>query len=199
VVGVPLDAPLVALFCGPLQGLLTHRVGRESIPCAGEGVCMASTHKARTVWHGYAPGRYFLAARNLWLPAVLQVTENMEEQLADRDLAGEVWLLVREVPNQKNSPVTGQFLERRNDKDLVTPFAVKPVLCHMYHVADLALGAKNPIPRKVSMPSVQAAPPAGIEILYPPPPPPEDPALREEALRKLRQARSELFKANGRK
>ncbi len=198
-VGVPIEGPLVALFCGELQGLLTHRVGKESIPCTGPGICPSNVHRCRMVWHGYAPGRWYSTARKLWIPAVLQVTENLEEQLDGRRLAGEVWLLVRQQPGKKNAPVTGQFLERRTEADLVAPFDIRPALCHMYHVSELALGAKNPIPRKVSMPVVQAQAPAGLEILYPPPPPPEDPAKREEALRKLRETFPRAFSKNGRK
>jgi hypothetical protein len=121
------------------------------------------------VWKGYAPCRHWDNRLTRWSPAVLEVTECLEETLRGRSLTGEVWLLSREGGRKRSGKVCGAFMERKQDPQLVATFDVRPPLFRLYHTTELALGIANPLPPKLVLPQVdlpgpaipdQAAPPA---------------------------------------
>lgn len=178
------DRPVAVLFCGPVQGMLTHRVQGRPYACIGEGSCPASVHKALTIWKGYAPVREWVAERQRWFPAVFQVTEALEELLHGRNLVGELWECIRLPDKRKVGAVTGVFIDRRDEAALLAPFDIRPPLQRLYHCNQLVLDVPNPVPPKLVLPAVEAAGPPSLSGPTPIPPTPVSPEQRE-AIRRL--------------
>lgn len=180
IVAVPKNGVLTALFCGRVRGMLTHRIRGETVACRGEGVEGAAVHRNRPVWKGYAPGRVWDEELKAWIPAVVEVTEHLDEILRPRDYVAEVWSLWRTDPGSKTSPVTGVFLERRAEAELVASFDVLPTLQRRYRCDELALDVANPVPARTVLPAVDAPRPAGlVELLPSPATPPTDEQKRQ--------------------
>lgn len=97
----------------------------------------------------------------MWYPAVLVVTEYLEELLRPRDLRGEVWALSKAGGKDRGNPVEGICVERLDPAKMRQPFDVKPVLLRLYHVADIPLGIPNPVEPKILLEPSPDAPPAG--------------------------------------
>lgn len=163
IVPVPLAGPLVVLFAAALQGLLVHRHQSRPHACPGEASCPPVIHRSRTLWYGYAPVYVWRTGRDDWHAGVLEVTEALEEVLRGRQLRGELWMLERSAARRKTGPVSGVLLEQRGDVATPAPFDIRAPLQRLYHTTDLALGAENPLPRKLVMAAVKLAPPPGPE------------------------------------
>lgn len=169
VLSVPLGAPVVVRFLGPVQGLLLHWHGGRSVPCQGQGDCPATIHRSRTLWRGYGPVEGWDEPWRLWRPAVLEVTEGLEEYLRGRTLRGEVWQLVRDGALGKRAPVEGVFCEALDDGKVSPWFDPLPVLQRFYHTTAISLGALNPLPPRTTLPAVGGAAPNLPEAIRPAP------------------------------
>lgn len=181
---VPLTGEIAVLFCGPLAGLLVHRVQNRPVACPDPGSCPECKRRGRTLYYGYAAVRTWRPHRGDWAAAVLEATEHLEELLRGRTLRGELWLLARATDRKRTGPVGGVYLETRPEAEVPPPFDVRPALARLYHTTELALGVANPLPAKVLIPPAQLAPPPGAERfgLSEPPRPTE---AHADALRRL--------------
>lgn len=148
VLSVPDSHPISVRFLGPILGLVTHWHTGKSVPCLGETRCPPSIHRARTFWKGYSAIESWDMACELWIPAVLEVTEALDHILHGRALRGEIWLLSR-VQRGKKGQVVGVYSETLDDAKLRAPFSLLPVLERFYHVSALEIGIPNPVPRQV--------------------------------------------------
>lgn len=183
VLPVPKGHGVVVIFAGPIEGCLSHWHQGRSLLCPGPEECAPSIHRGRTLWKGFAPVRHWNPHSETWRPAVLEVTEHLEEELHGRQLIGEVWFLQRAGTGKKSDPVQGSFLERRDDRTLTAPFSVMPALNRMYHCAEIRFGIPNPVPRKMLLPEIAAAgPELPAEAAAPEPSKPTG-----EQLKKLRE------------
>lgn len=184
VIPVPPTGLLTVLVCGPLVGILTHwRAGRRgrSMPCPGHEACPPNLHRVGATWYGYAPARVFEGARQLWRPAVLEITESLEELWRGRDLAGQVWGLMRE---KSGGRVEALYLESRVDELLTSTFDVRPAVARMYHTGEIKWGVANPTPPRVMASAVEAVGPAALADLATQP---IEPASRQQ-IERLKRA-----------
>jgi hypothetical protein len=94
------------------------------------------------------------------MPNVLEVTEALDELLRAHSLPGQVWLLVRDDSTRKSGQVTGSFIERRHESELVMPFDIFAPLGRMYGTTHIVLDVPNPVPPKLMLPSIDGAAPA---------------------------------------
>jgi hypothetical protein len=175
-------------FLGPYEGLLTHWVRGRSVPCEGPNTCPIAIHRCRTVWKGYAPIEQWDQVTECWWPAVLEITEALEELLRGRKLRGEVWLVGRPQEGRRPAPVCGVLHERCQESALPPPFDVTPVLLRFYHCSTLVLGVINPIPSRVVLPASVGQPPtfsAALEPTRPETAGPEQMLRFKERLRKM--------------
>lgn len=201
IVSVPLAGELAVLFCGPIEGLLVHRHQGRPWGCPGEESCLPAIHKARTLYYGYAPAHVWRPRQEDWLPAVLEITEALEEVLRGRRLAGEVWLLQRQTTKKKTGPVSGVLLEVKDAGITPPAFDIRAPLYRLYHTTTLHLGVANPLPRKLLLPTVKMPPPPGPEAFglaeAPAPSERQAEALRRLAPRGLDAAAAEATRRNG--
>jgi len=149
ILSVPLDVPLTVLFLGEYVGLLTHWVRGRSLPCPGVEHCPPAVHRTRRIWKGYAPVEAWFPLEHVWIPAVLEITEALEEVLHGTCLRGSVYMLSREREGRNTHPVIGLFCEKREGDQLRQAFNVAPVLQRFYHAEELHLGVPNPIPPRL--------------------------------------------------
>jgi hypothetical protein len=160
------DQAVTVRFLGGYEGTLTHWVQGHSIPCIGEAQCPLSVHRARTLWKGYAPVEWWSEGQRVWYPAVLEITEGLEEVLRGRSLRGEVWHLTRPKVRRESNPVLGAFCERVDATALPAAFSLLAVVERFFHPLPVVLGAKNPLPAPVRVePSHGPAPHVPAELL----------------------------------
>lgn len=159
--------PVTVRFLGGILGLLTHWSGRRSIPCPGEAHCPPALHRGRAVWKGYAAVEEWRPLASVWIPAVLEVTEALEEQLHGRELRGETWLLDRADTGKKPGRVSGVLCGQSATEELRAAFPIDQVLRRFYHTDALQLGVVNPLPPRLFLtPSKDPAPllPAALAV-----------------------------------
>lgn len=149
-------------FLAGYFGLLTHWMGKHSIPCPGVDKCPESVHRRDQTWKGYAAVERYELASSVWVPYVLEITEALEHSLRGRQLRGEVWFLERPQPGKKKCPVLGQYLERQSLEWLRQPFDINDVLRVVYHNRPYVLGVANPIPPRLCVEVSVDGPPTAI-------------------------------------
>jgi len=154
---VPRAAKLVVAFAGSPVGLLAHWFKGRSRPCPGETECVTSVHRGATTWYGYAPVYYASADARAWVPAVLEVTESLEETLRHRNLLGEVWTLFREPGRKRTLRVAGELNANQGCAPRpLRSFDVRPTVQRLYHTSQIQFGAKNPTPDTLHLPVLRA-------------------------------------------
>lgn len=127
-------------------GCFTH-YKKKSHYCKGND-CPAWLHNCGdTTWKGYAPVVIWNAARNVWMPWVLEMTESLELDLREIVRRGQIWEIWRDPLGKKSTPVEGKLIEDDRDPKRVPPaFDIVPVLRGLYHLAQIDLTHKNPMP-----------------------------------------------------
>ncbi len=172
-------------FLGPYHGLLTHYAKGGSAVCGGEE-CKSPLHRVEATWKAYAAVERWNPETQTWQPNVLEITNNLADYFAGRNLRGEVWSIERVGKSSKKTKVQGQYLETIAQVALSLPFDLLPIVKRFYGVSALpSWGAANPMPPKVILPDSEGAPPPGFIA-----PKREQPATPEEiqALREKREA-----------
>lgn len=196
ILSIPVAPPVHVKFLGPLRGLLTHFHGKRSHACLGQGECPQTIHRSGTFFKSYAPVEWWLPQSGRWRKAVLEATANLEEYLRGRKLRGEVWLLSREDPTKKMSPVIGAYCETLPDNQLSQAFDIEPILLRVYHCTSLKLDVTNPMPSQVWMADSADAPPTVPADIQPLPKPQEDPEQRKRIHEMLQDAKRGMFSRN---
>jgi hypothetical protein len=139
-------------------------------------------HKVAPQWKGYLSVETWHAAKRLWLPTVLEVTEHCELDLRDHYQRGQVWEVSRaKEVTKKKQPVRATLLEQCDEKTFPQPHDLLPVLRTIYHHLQISLEHENPMPGRVMVePSTGAPPPLKVH-------PAEDARVSPEQLKKLRE------------
>lgn len=187
----------IRTLSGAYGGIRTHYVKARSLYCVGEK-CPTSVHQTGSYWKGYAPIEWYDLHRQMWVPAVLEITESLELDFRGRFKRGQCWLLER-LPQtgRTKTPITGLWIEDMSDRDLRPAFDITPVLRTLYHVESIALDQKNPTPDRVILEPSMGAPPPGVGERARQ----EEPASNEQWAQ-LRSVMKDAFKppeTNGRK
>lgn len=149
IVNVPSSAPLIVRFLGNYHGMNLHWHSGRTEACLGAGACPPSTHRSRLIWRAYAAVEAHNAQTRKWTPAVLEVTESLDEFLRNRALRGEVWYLLREPGKGKTAPVLGRQLDMRPPDVLRPAFDFSPILRRIFRLAALPEHVPNPFPARV--------------------------------------------------
>lgn len=140
-------------------GLFTHFTTKGSVLC-DPGACPGAIHSLRQIWKGYAAVEVWLPQRGRWIPSVLELTEHLELDMRDLYERGQVWEVMRpKTVKKKHFPVTGKLLSILDPTKLREAFDFRPILRTLYHVQEIALGIKNPLPPRVYLEPSQDAPP----------------------------------------
>jgi hypothetical protein len=149
VLSVPGNAPIIVRFLGPLWGVNLHWHGGRSHACCGPNDCPPAIHRARMTWRGYACVEGLNGQTRKWHPALLEITESLEEFLRGRALRGECWYLFREGEGKKTAAVIGKQLEANPHWILREAFPMEPILRRLYRLNALPPHVDNPLPGRV--------------------------------------------------
>jgi hypothetical protein len=164
---VPLGDVLTVRFLGPIRPLPTHHVGKRTVACEGEKSCPHAAHQIRPIWKWYGPVEWWVARPQVWRPAILEVTEHLEEVLHGRELRGEIWGLTREGESSRKSACTGTYYQTLPEDQLSQPFDVEPILQRFFRVQKLLLDMPCPIPSRVFLSDVRGPAPEIPEDIRP--------------------------------
>jgi hypothetical protein len=182
----------VRTLAGQYGGLQTHYRKTGSLICGGDQ-CPSWLHKEDPVFKGYTPVELYIEREQLWLPVVLEVTENLDHVMYDTIARGQVWELERKPgPKGKRQPVEGRLTEVLKHAQLLPPaFCVEAALCRLYHVDAIRLDQRNHVPKPQCLePSFDGPPEAAkkrMQAKAPPPPlTPEEIEKRAKLIERLR-------------
>lgn len=167
VVSVQRGEGCVIVFVGSLDGCLSHWAQGRSWLCPGPELCPRALHAGKTLFKAFASVRIWAQSSGSWRPAVLEVTEHLEEQLRGRALPGEEWMLTRAGRGHKSDPVSGCLLGRREEPDLLVRFDHRPAVYRMYHTDQVRWGLCNPLQPRMHLPAIEAAGPTLPMVLEP--------------------------------
>jgi len=163
----PGASAFVRLLSPRYGGLFTHWKGGRSIYCAGED-CPAALHSTEKFWKGYGAVEAWCPIKNLWYPAVFELTEHLELDFRGQWERGQVWEVQRVKHKQaKREPIRADLQELLDANTLPADFDFLVVLKRMYHRERIDLGSKNPLPPKICLPPSVGLPP---QKLCPKPP-----------------------------
>lgn len=118
-------------------------------------------------YKGYFASQVWDELRELWLPAVFELTEASELDVRGRYERGQEWKFTR-LPDStkkgrtKHFPVVGQLVTNLSTENLPESFSVLPVLRTMYHAPTLRLGIENPMAARVFADPTAASPPSEL-------------------------------------
>lgn len=158
---VPTDGTLTVRFLDGYDGIQTHFVGKRSFHCGGVAECLPARHKGPCFWKGYAPVEYWLEApEGLWVPAVLEITERLDELLYGRNLQREQWRLARVIGDSKWKEVSGEFLGR-DDWKIRDQINVDAIVRRVLRSEKLRWGQRPSVPAREYLPPTVAPPPLG--------------------------------------
>lgn len=196
IVKVPTAGILTVRFLGPILGTLTHWVG-YSVACLGEH-CPPKAHNSRQIWKGYAAVEWVkFATRAVWVPAVLEITENLYWQLGSDNPRGETWQLTRASVAQKRAECRGKFLQRVEPRTLRCDVEVEPAVFRLYRTRAVVFGAEPPFGDRQQLDARPVAQDLAA-VLQPARAEPERPATAEQKEEIRRLARGEpLPNGNG--
>lgn len=166
---VPENKVVQVLFVNPTYGgVLTHWVRGESEYCKGSD-CRTDWHKLEATWKGYTGALIYNPDTGRWDRQPFELTENVEREMRDVYARGQVWEFYRpKKAKDKNGAVTCRLLETRDLDDVeFPPFSVLDILRVMYHVEEIKLNVKNPMPKREVVVEVSAPPPAEVKPAKP--------------------------------
>lgn len=151
---------LCRMLSDSIGGVFTHHVRDRSHYCAGDE-CDRSMHRSSAVWKGYVAAEVFRKACGDWLPVVLEITESLELDMRGVYARGQVWEVSREKEtSKKKKPLVGRLVRVDQADKLRAAFDVRLVLYHLFHVTQIDLSARNPLPpRLVLEPTPDENPP----------------------------------------
>lgn len=158
----PATTEHVRLLSYAYGGLFTHW-GKRSLYCDPRGCRVSGCPRGERYWKGYGLVERWVEQALIWVPVVLEITENLELDFRGVWARGQVWRLTRMgQEGRKKTPVTGRMVETL-DPDSVRPeVGIGSVLKAMYHVDQISLEAKNPMPPRTYVEPVKGAPPPGM-------------------------------------
>jgi hypothetical protein len=105
------------------------------------------------------------AAKNVWTPWVLEMTESLEVDLRSIVRRGQVWEIWRNPLGKKSTPVEAKLLEEDRDPKRIPPvFDIVPVLRGLYHLTQIDLTHKNPMPPRTLVADIAGDGPAVLQV-----------------------------------
>jgi hypothetical protein len=149
----------VRLLAASYGGCFTHYLKDRGEYCAGPG-CMFACQKLRKIWRGYGAADYWDDASQLWIPTVLELTETLELDFRDKWRRGQVWkILTPHKQGKKNLGKSAKLLEQLDPGKIPHEFDIVPALLNTFHIFEIDLTHKNPMPPRVLVAATAGAPP----------------------------------------
>jgi hypothetical protein len=153
------------LFLAPWRGLLVHYMGRRlGLPCGQVWACKRCDAGDPPSWKGYTSVLALPLDNQPAYHAILEVTEHLQRQLADRELRGQVWDVQGRKAGRDRWPIYGTFVRQHLPESVPDPVDVDYWARRFYRCLTLRLGAevgRTPQQWMPVVPSlVEAAPPA---------------------------------------
>lgn len=144
-------------------GCLTH-YKKKSHYCKGND-CPAWLHNCGdTTWKGYAAVVVWNAAKKVWMPWVLEITESLELDLRSIVRRGQIWELWRNAAGKRSSPAEGKLLEEdRDPAGVPAAFSVVSVVRQLYHFTAIDLSQRNPMPPRTLVADIEGEGPAVLQ------------------------------------
>lgn len=130
-------------------GLYVHWVRGRSIYCPGER-CNCQHKKSQRLWKGYAAVERWILVHKAWIPAVLEITHNLEHCLQGKWERGQVWEISRRMHDSEKEayPVVGKLMPKEEIKNLPPAFDWALVMQRKFDVLEpLERHHKNPMPK----------------------------------------------------
>jgi hypothetical protein len=159
----------VRLLSHELKGCFTHFIKDFSRYCAGYD-CNPADHRTQRFWKGYAAVQVYMPTGSLWMPAILEVTENLELDFRGKWRRGSVWELSRARRTTKKwPPIVGVKISETCPDPLPEPFDLLPNLLRLFQVEQIALDQVNPLPPRTWVKATIATPPPGAQSREPGP------------------------------
>jgi len=188
-VRVNIPSTVVALSNG-YGGCITHWAARSRYCEGEESGCTYCKRKAQRTWKGYAPVEVLDAENELWIPAVLEITENLEPELRRRWRRGTVWQLWMDDDGRgKRSGCMGKLVNELDPFSVLETFDVTPIVRRLFHVDSIDLSKPNPLPDRI----VRTARPAK-RVAEPPAGKPQPPAPAAEPAAGVRDRLNGMFR-----
>jgi hypothetical protein len=187
IVTVPLTGVLTVRFLGEVTGVWTHWHAGRSVACTGEETCDPRRHREKTVWKGYAPVEWLRAGKPpTWVPAVLEVTEGLQEYLTSENPRGEVWQLLRAKVNASRVECRGQCVRHDDPRSLRNDVRVEPAVKRLYRSLFVAFGMLPPFGAKQRLAPTIVTNPTALE---------RTPSSSDQDVLSAEQVRQRLAKA----
>lgn len=152
-------AHVLFLDDGPILGMFTHYIGRNSEICHGEE-CRSCRGKQKRIWKGYRGLLWHDVAAKTWVPTVLEVTESLELDFRGKIGRGQEWLLTRgESTATKKATILGTCAGKRELPEHLRPFDFHATIHTVYHDWSIRCEAINPMPARIFVSTVDLAGP----------------------------------------
>lgn len=158
----PGAAHFLRMLSEDYRGLFTHyKPGKGSVICLGDKTCETTLHKLDRLWKGYACAEVWGEKTQKWWPTVLEISESLELDFRGLFKRGQMWEIWRDHPiKRKPSKITGKLHEQLDPASLSPAFDLFPILRGLYHVNQVVLDARNPLPDRVMGEARDGPPPA---------------------------------------
>lgn len=155
----PGEKQIIRTLANLYKGLFVHFVKGTGEYCPGREECRL--HGIKAVWKGYTPVETWSSMATLWEPAVLEITESLDQDFYKKFAVGQVWQIAKGPKQSKSDqpPVKGIFWEQLDHHVLPAAFDMNPPLLAMYHVDRIELIHDNPMPRRLFIAPSHGAPP----------------------------------------
>lgn len=169
-------------------GLYTHWIKDKSRYCDPRG-CRFNCDREEKFWKSYAPTLVFEPDRELWIPAVLEISERLELDFRGHAQRGQVWSVSRAPQSgESHTPVRGQLQEERKPSCTPPAFDHLPILCALYHSDAISLTKACPLPDKFRVEACNGERPKALKTAE---------EEREAKLKQVAEAASHAPERNG--
>jgi hypothetical protein len=137
----------VRLLSDGKYGLFYHFIRGTAIYCPGVK-CPPADHKQTRHWRGYLAVEYYVdVPKPHWVPAVLEITQHLDQLWREVRRRGQVWLLTKDPgPKRRKNPLKAIFSEQLDCDTLPLAFDIMPVIQNLYSVVEIDLTSDNPLP-----------------------------------------------------
>ncbi|MBV9075157.1 MAG: hypothetical protein JOZ10_16145 [Acidobacteria bacterium] len=158
------DGVFVRMLSPEYKGLFTHFYQKRSHYCAGDA-CKIPNHASDRVWKGYvAAERLLRAAKPIWVPVCLEITENLELDFRHTYQRGQLWELFKDdLGKGKKNAIKGKLHLDPPPENLRKPFDILPCLRALYHRDVIDLRHGSPIPDRVWVEEVEGELPLALQ------------------------------------
>lgn len=180
----------VRLLSPAYVGLMGHWYPKgkgHTVYCRGDD-CPRHFHSLPRIWKGYGAVEVWQRDGNLWLPMLLELTENVELDFRGRWRRGQVWQVSKPASKKgKRGGVQAVWIRDDDAAKIPPAFEIVPVLQHLYREDAFDLTARNPLRPRVMVQARPAEVAAQAEPELPAADASEEQRQKQEVLSRMRE------------